>query len=159
MRTANNAGKVIKYGVDIMSRVIKYRAWDMGQKVNPNVPSCLNKKYVPKMVKVNAVYSENAIGFYDNLSYKQVTKKHYNFELMQFTGLCDQNGTEIYEGDIIKNSQTSCIFKIEYSEQHAGFRAIGCYSDKYLGEARTFTDKIEVIGNIFVNPELLKKGE
>lgn len=147
-----------------MNRVIKYRAWDMGQKVNPNVPSCLNKKYVPKMVKVNAVYSENAIGFWDNMSYKKVTKNHYNFELMQFIGSKDKNDNEIYEGDIVKD-EAGRIYLVKfgiYEREFERFIMSGngwhlerLKENKIDYPSMVIGDWFEVIGNCFENPELL----
>lgn len=81
----------------------------------------------------------------------------------QFTGLFDKNGKEIYEGDIVKFTKWNgelatglvkwadcnpcmCIeFKTEYKQKDWEFDFIKCG-----------TMKIEVIGNIHDNPELIK---
>ena len=75
-------------------------------------------------------------------------------ELMQYTGLRDKNGTEIYEGDIVHEHDEwgeDGRFEVEFS--YNGFWL------KYR-EANEFgfgdPDEMEVIGNIFENPELLK---
>lgn len=71
-------------------------------------------------------------------------------ELMQFTGLYDKSGKEIYEGDIIKlgNGQVRFVF-YEISEfKHIAYGKVSKNFD--------YTDKgYEVIGNIFDNNELL----
>ena len=78
--------------------------------------------------------------------------------LMQFTGLQDKNGVDIYEGDVIKDDEG---FNHEVTFNEFGIDLSGCYDsgDYYMGKIPgTFPwDKFEVIGNIHENPELLEK--
>lgn len=75
--------------------------------------------------------------------------------LMQYTGLTDKNGKEIYEGDIVKSEQwTPEIYRVWFSR--GGF----CFSNdttdiEYVNDAK-YLEQFEVIGNIYENPELLK---
>lgn len=80
---------------------------------------------------------------------------------MQFTGLTDKNGKEIYEGDIViakghPNFTDKKTVKgiIEWIKIDACF-AVQDHSDEIFTIGR-FEKKIEVIGNIHQNPELLK---
>lgn len=94
----------------------------------------------------------------------------YNFddiELMQYTGLKDKNGIEIYEGDILKYpyvrsssvNYTIEIGAIEWSDEYCGFiidevQNIG----GFCGIESKHMNELEVIGNIYENPELFKEG-
>ncbi|MGA1047841.1 MAG: YopX family protein [Minisyncoccia bacterium] len=75
---------------------------------------------------------------------------------MQFTGLKDKNGVEIYEGDIVKyigqlNPDRYKLFIIEWDDKLAGFYAGGGQIQRTKG--------YEVIGNIYETPELLDKDK
>lgn len=72
--------------------------------------------------------------------------------LMQFTGLLDKDGREIYEGDLIRTSG----FSDGYSEPVA-WRGFGFQVGNYgMSPLYPRTD-YEVIGNIYENPELVKE--
>ena len=79
-------------------------------------------------------------------------------ELMQYTGLKDKNGVEIYEGDIIKaENHKPSTYEIKFIE--GGFCATR-NDDDYQIDINLFYPSvgcmIEVIGNIYKNPELLE---
>lgn len=96
--------------------------------------------------------------------------------LLQYTVREDKNGKEIYEGDIVRrethdweemerlsefdNYQTfSTVYKEEVS--YVTYQGNGFWIDSesfgWEGEGLWEWDKIEVIGNIFLNPELMEK--
>jgi len=116
-----------------MSREIKFRAWD---------------KRNERMIDAHAC----AVNF-----------KHYIvdntllFVPMQYTGLKDRIGKEIYEGDLINEPEeygsTLYPWKVIW-EDNAFFGLEG-----YDYEAQLEWDKFEVIGNIYENPELLKESK
>lgn len=79
----------------------------------------------------------------------------------QYTGLLDRHGVEIYEGDIVK-LKTGAIGFYEYSEPHLAF-AVRLKEHDYGGDDFIISKldgwynfDVEVIGNIWENPELLK---
>ena len=71
----------------------------------------------------------------------------------QFTGLTDKNGKKIFEGDIVKYENK--IYEIKYLEKYARFAP--------SNESTVFMvcafNHLEVVGNIYDNPELLKDDE
>ena len=80
-------------------------------------------------------------------------------DLLQFTGLLDKNGKEIYEEDVVKGEifMYKFIGQIKWSDKY-GFRMHGreYYDDFDISKmyALNHHDKVEIIGNIYENPEL-----
>lgn len=124
-------------------REIKFRAWD-GQKmfnvdvlaISPCGWSCPD-------------YGKKGV----SLAYQPSVKA------MQYTGLKDKNGKEIYEGDLVTINQEDeeDIFEIEWDECTSRFimscdSHYTCDFDNYNGS------DCEIIGNIYENPELLNGG-
>ena len=117
-------------------REIKFRAWD---------------KYAETMSYGKLEQFDDMLGFRFN---------HFDDEspvYMQFTGLRDKNGREIYEGDIC-NDLAVFRFVVIWDEDNARFlgRGIGARKEyiRYVGQEPA----VIVIGNIYENPELLKGG-
>lgn len=87
--------------------------------------------------------------------------------LMQSTGLHDKNGKEIFEGDIISDGHMSRDIR---HHQTLGFYTIdGNGVEGFFGDTASLEDfeevskymseNIEIIGNIYENPELLEDGK
>jgi uncharacterized phage protein (TIGR01671 family) len=109
------------------------------------------------------VGAENYVDVTDN----NVCRDSEDFILLQFTGLKTRDGIEVWEGDVITCRDGT--FEIQYEESFAKFIMVNG-EDRILSadnffirgqEADTCMRSIEVIGNIYENPELndVLKGE
>lgn len=79
----------------------------------------------------------------------------------EFTGMTNEDGTRIFEGDIVENIETGMRALVQYFKEHAAFM-LWCRSEtvnqiEYVGEISFF--EVQVIGNIHDNPELLERGK
>ncbi|HHI3608506.1 TPA: YopX family protein [Bacillus anthracis] len=81
---------------------------------------------------------------------------------MQYTGLEDKNGKEIYEGDVVDTVYDGELFTgiVIYDESELDFKATNGQENygsnfQYL----PCCDEVEVIGNIYENPDLLNRKE
>lgn len=113
-----------------MNRIIKFRAWDK---------------------ELNTMHDWN---YLSGWTPRDWVKSGVN--VMQFTGLHDKNGKEIYEGDVAKltdEDKNAGNYPIVWSMEEAGFMVNGFHLDHYM--AFLIGMSIEVIGNIHENPELL----
>jgi uncharacterized phage protein (TIGR01671 family) len=131
-----------------MSREIKFRAWDSAYKkmFNSENSNAYKITFFGSVIEGD-VYANEII-------------------LMQYTGLKDKNGKEIYEGDILKMvdpNYMDCedndfnIIVVEYNE----FSNCGCcewISGIGFNLNNEFNyESIEILGNIYENRELLEK--
>lgn len=120
-----------------ISREIKFRAWDGRNKeiVYSNKEDCfyVNTKGVQFMY---AIPNSNP------------TEYHRDYNVMQYTGIDDDNGKDIYEGDIVEEEQVSgftSVFVVEWIKGQCAWnldKNDGAYYQK-------------VIGNIHENKDLL----
>ena len=86
-------------------------------------------------------------------------------EIMQFTGLKDKDGKEIYEGDILGSLYEGELCAegiVSYSEELGNYLLVGV--DEYASDSDYCYDadewnQLEVIGNIYENPELMEVKE
>lgn len=129
-----------------MTREIKFKVWDGEKMYEPFfMRSELNKTFI-------GPFSEKCI-------------------FLQFTGLIDKAGKEIYEGDVVKtnwqhdgidNYDYEIVGEIKWSDHYISFRIVNKDFDMPLHnvERESFCDReennSEVLGNIYQNHELIK---
>lgn len=128
----------------------KFRAWDSWRK---------------RMSVVDRIYIDTkGVRLYDDFG--EYWRDFSDVELMQFTGLKDKNGKEIFEGDIITNGTAIVDVK---SHQTLGFYTVVNGEERFFGsntsikdfenDVEEFSSVTEIIGNIYENPELLEVTE
>jgi hypothetical protein len=144
-----------------MNRKIDFKAWDSKYNV---------------MIKGFAIYANGdhlGMSIHDSGEFYEENdlesdSKHFSegddwifimddFTLLQFTGLTDKLHYDIYEGDLLKSGQGN-LFKVLWHEAEAQW-AVDCLTGDDIGlcELKKYMEEnLEVIGNIYENPDLLK---
>jgi uncharacterized phage protein (TIGR01671 family) len=125
-----------------MNRVIKFRAWD-GEKM-------LDLSTLP-MDAYQVCFFHDCM-----LKGKKTFKnagKSVEVTVMQFTGLTDKNGKEIYEGDILRISDNLVeeVRWVDESNWHGDCEVTGFVNHKAI-----YHKGPEVIGNVYENPDLIR---
>lgn len=118
-------------------REFKFRAWDSDSK----------KMWIPDFIYKNGEPGLKGPGK------KQSTL--YDCPLMQFTGLRDKNGNEIYEGDIVKNERNE-TGQIVFNNGAFVSQYLPPHNWDAMEPCDGLLDRQVVIGNIYENPELVK---
>jgi len=138
-------------------REIKFRAWD-------KVAKAMSPSFVlfGEFTLMGLIHDWQAsVGEKMNIGDSLFRLK--DLEIMQFTGLLDKNGKEIFEGDIVDSGKgeifycnKSAMFKVRWHDKV--FKNVRGNSQNYNNGERLFMNSHiawEVIGNIYENPDLL----
>ncbi|MDU4726368.1 YopX family protein [Clostridium sp.] len=137
-----------------MSRVRKFRVWDRDYKSMHIVGDFHHDSL--EIDEDNNIYYLN-LQCMETSPYKRVDPEHCAYRLMEYTGLKDKNGKEIYEGDIIKYSHKAVgEIKREVRYKYGMYGIEGRYEGGQIPFANILGSEREVVGNIYENPELLE---
>lgn len=137
-----------------MAREIKFRAWDKKAK------QWLLGYELPNLGGFSLFGEVMMMGEWAALLSSRFPNDQKEIAVMQFTGLLDKNGREIYEGDVVqfqreiksegkkKTEVLKLTEQIEWDDVEASFGG-GGFTMYQMNEP-------EIIGNVFENPNLLE---
>lgn len=139
-----------------MTREIKFRCWNTASEcMYPNEDFALTMdgdelQLMPQCEHYDKPYLPNA----GNMIY------------MQYTGLKDKNGKEIYEGDVVRTEQFDALALVEWTDFLAQFSVMIRNYDSDDPDDFTFESEgidpnkeVEVVGNIYESPKLLEANK
>ena len=134
-------------------REIKFRAWDK------------ERKFIFYPTK----FEVSTIGTIKKVFHFEIDNNYESEILMQYTGLKDKNGKEIYEGDIVEILNYKQVWKhkepegnwkrffVEWNQNTYAFNNEWIYTPLSRYDINDLMEfDIKIIGNIYENPELLK---
>lgn len=74
----------------------------------------------------------------------------------EFTGLKNKNGNNIFEGDIVRSTETGELGIVQWYEEHSAF-LVWCPSPNQVGFLYECASIVEIVGNIHDNRDILKE--
>jgi uncharacterized phage protein (TIGR01671 family) len=130
-----------------MNRKIKFRAWHISRKIMATVGDFNHSG----KVHVSYQKGEAKTGYFFGGNWVGDDWNENEYVLMQFTGIKDPTGVEIFEGDIMQHANPLDIpFAVNWDEDFLGF-----VFDSGTTSYNITDPSFYVIGNIYENPELL----
>jgi len=137
-------------------REIKFRAWS---EKDERMYYDIEEISFDTEIGIVVGYSDRAENYFPPSGYGPITSYVQNVILLQYTGLKDKNGEEIYEGDIIHILDPNAISQgwdidVRWSDSYGQWYLLEGTLDLALFEE---ADNCEVVGNIYENPNLLEE--
>lgn len=135
-------------------REIKFRAWDERNKIMHNEVDFIR----------SGTDTNDWILFKSDkqkLEYGNVLENPYfqqQIKIMQYTGLKDKNGVEVYEGDVGNDKFNNKVI-VKWNEQFYCYALLTIDEDVKDDWNFDLNDLNEIVGNIYENPELLKEDK
>jgi uncharacterized phage protein (TIGR01671 family) len=137
-------------------RLIKFRAWDD-----------VNKLMLDSECDGLFIHFDGELNSMDENGDISGTANTRQLQIMQYTGLTDKHGQEIYEGDVVRlqtygesgdalESDDCVTAKVQYRKNH--FSLLDKDGDHWTEWFTHYLEDVEVIGNIHENPDLLKEA-
>ena len=143
-------------------REIKFRVWDTGKSNDEGVPLMSYPMTLAALIRNDEIQFEKDMLMTDFSDFDWENEAVF----LQFTGLYDKKGVEIYEGDILTDTLSTSLLIVEYrAPEYVG--VIADDPDDYqryfapidiIFESESKNNGL-VIGNIYENPELIKESK
>lgn len=135
-------------------RQLKFRAWNKQKEIMNYDNEDDTEDYWDGIYTSDIGMVNRLLNIPDKDDYDSISSFRNKYEVLEYTGLKDKNGVEIYEGDIVQFSDWPNKV-IAYKDVYfAGFSLKG--TDLFLSGFDA--QRMKVIGNIYENPELLEEG-
>lgn len=125
----------------------KFRAWDTTKKEMFKDTFAITESGQVVVVEQDFITNAPDYIFVDHLT------------IMQSTGLCDKNGQEIFDGDILKHhTHKEYTFIVKYDKEYGRWIGDGINCIYNIDISKDFVPYYEIIGNIYQNKDLLKEN-